>query len=271
MTLARPHRRRLLSGLLASPLVPAPARSQPGWGPWPSGARGAVSLTYDDGLDSHLDQVIPDLNARGLRGTFFLVRDNVDERIGDWVKAAEPGHEIGNHTVSHQCSLGGFTEAGFADREIEPMEDYLDQHFGPRPMRLYAYPCGFLGLGRGDMRARFGRYRLALQDAVTAARTVAGPPNDPFTVRSNRLDLSAFEPTYDTASTEPARRYLDAALARGGWAILVFHDVLPQWRAEGDTAAAVHSRVLDLIADRPLWCAPMGEVFTRLTGDRGPA
>ncbi len=227
-----------------------------------------MSLTYDDGLNSHLDHVMPELNARGWRGTFFLVRDNVDERIEDWVAAAKPGHEIGNHTVSHQCELGGFTEAAFAEREVVAMETYLDQHFGPRPARLFAYPCGFLGLGRGDMNRRFGRYRQALEQTVTAARTVSGAPNDPRTVLGNRLDLTAFEPTYDTPSAGPARRYLDATLAAGGWAILVFHDVLPQWTGEGDTTVATHNRILDLIADRPVWCAPMGEVFAHLASAR---
>jgi hypothetical protein len=172
---------------------------------------------------------------------------------------------MGNHTISHQCVLGGFTEAGFAAREVMAMETYLDRNFGPRPARLFAYPCGFLGLGRGDMDQRFGRYRQALEPAITAARTVAGAPNDPLTALDDRLDLTAFEPTYDTPSLGPARRYLDAALKRGGWAILVFHEVLPQWAGEGDTTVAVHNRVLDLVAARPVWCAPMGEVFAHLS------
>jgi peptidoglycan/xylan/chitin deacetylase (PgdA/CDA1 family) len=268
MNRSRPNRRRLLSGLLASSLTPAAAHGAAAPRPWPGGARAAVSLTYDDGLNSQLDHVLPALNARGWRGTFFLVRDNVDARIDDWVKAAKPGHEIGNHTVSHQCALGGYTEASaFAAREVLPMEAYLDQHFGPRPMRLFAYPCGFLGLGKGDLHDRLGRYRQALEGTIAAARTVSGGPNDPQTVRADRLDLNAFEPTYDSASLGPARRYLDATIASGGWAMLVFHEVLPDRMGEGDTAVAVHDRILDLIANRPLWCAPMGEVFAHLAQD----
>ena len=33
---------------------------------WPGGAQAAVSLGYDDGLDSQLDHVVPALNKRGL-------------------------------------------------------------------------------------------------------------------------------------------------------------------------------------------------------------
>ena len=253
----------MLAGLA---LIPAAAQARPRH--WPHGAKGAVSLTYDDGLNSQLDNVIPQLQARGLKGTFFLVRDNVQERIGDWVKAAELGHEIGNHTMTHDCSLAGFTETRFADREVAPMETYLQQNFGARPVRTFAYPCGFLGIGRGDMRQRFARYRVALETRIDCARTVTGGPNDPDAVMADRLNLSAFEPTYETESLGPAARYLDAAVARGAWAILVFHEILPQRQGEGDTAAAVHERVLDLVAQRPLWCAPMGEVYARLTKPR---
>jgi peptidoglycan/xylan/chitin deacetylase (PgdA/CDA1 family) len=260
-----PTRRALTGGLLLSPLALS-ARAAPR--PWPLGARAAVSLSYDDGLDSQLEQVVPALEARGLKGTFFLVQENVDERIDDWIKVGGLGHEIGNHTVSHPCVLGGYTEAAFAEREILPMEAYLDHHFGPRPVRTFAYPCGFLGLGRGDMRRRLGRYRQALEQTFAAARTVAGAPNDPARVATDRLDLQAFEPTYDVDGVEPAIRYLDAALARGAWAILVFHEVLPARMGEGDTSIRTHERILDLIAQRPLWCAPMGEVFTHLCGSK---
>lgn len=234
---------------------------------WPGGARAAVSLTYDDGLNSQLDAVVPALEARGLKGTFFLVRDNVDARIGDWVKVASLGHEVGNHTVSHQCALDDFSETAFAEREILPMEDYLDNHFGPRRVRTFAYPCGFLGLGQGDRHERFGRYRAVLEKTFIAARTVAGAPNDPAMAARDRLNLSAFEPTYEVDEIEPAVRYVNAALARGDWAILVFHQVLPKRAGEGDTSVAVHQAILDHVRDRRLWCAPMGEVFTYLTAD----
>jgi hypothetical protein len=31
--------------------------------PWPNGAKAAVVLTYDDGMDTHLDSAAPDLEA----------------------------------------------------------------------------------------------------------------------------------------------------------------------------------------------------------------
>lgn len=58
------------------------------------------------------------------------------------------------------------------------------------------------------------------------------------------MHLSAFEPTYDADAPEAAYRYLDEALARGAWAILVFHDVLPKRHSPGDTTCKVHERIL---------------------------
>ncbi|HVY33184.1 MAG TPA: polysaccharide deacetylase family protein, partial [Caulobacteraceae bacterium] len=221
--------------------------------------------TYDDGLNSQLDTVVPALEARGLKASFFLVRENVDARIADWVKVAQLGHEIGNHTVSHPCDLAGYDETAFAEREVLPMEAYLDGHFGSERPRIFAYPCGYLGLGRGGRGRRFGRYRMAVKGAIRAARTVAGAPNDPAKAWANRLDLCAFEPTYEVDSIGPAVRYLNAALAREGWAILVFHQVLPKRLGEGDTSIATHARILDLVQGRRFWCAPMGQVFEHLT------
>jgi peptidoglycan/xylan/chitin deacetylase (PgdA/CDA1 family) len=42
---------------------------------WPGGAKAAVSLTYDDGLDSQLDNVVPALRRFDLKATFFLVEE----------------------------------------------------------------------------------------------------------------------------------------------------------------------------------------------------
>lgn len=76
---------------------------------WPNGARAAVSLAYDDALDSQLDNVIPQLNRHGLKATFYLTLANVSvsRRIDDWRRAALSGHELGNHSLFHQCSKTG--------------------------------------------------------------------------------------------------------------------------------------------------------------------
>lgn len=234
---------------------------------WPGGARAAVSLTYDDGLNSQLDNAVPALDRQSFKATFFLTEQNVrtGNRLAEWQRLAEAGHEVANHTVTHPCALQGLEPEAFARREIEGMEGYLDAHFGAERPRTYAYPCGYLGLGSGGRRERYARYRQILErDGVVAARTTAGRPNRPQDVLADRFNLHAFEPTDEADLVAPARRYLDSALAQGAWAILVFHEVLPRWKSEGDVSIGVHRRILKHIADRGFWCAPMGQVFAHV-------
>ena len=73
---------------------------------WPHGAKAAVSLAYDDAIDSQLDNAIPALDRFGLKGSFYLTLANpsLRNRLDEWRAAAARGHELGNHTLFHLCS-----------------------------------------------------------------------------------------------------------------------------------------------------------------------
>ncbi|MDP2714366.1 polysaccharide deacetylase family protein [Rheinheimera sp.] len=73
---------------------------------WPNGAKAAVSLAYDDSLATQLDIALPALNAHGLKASFYLQLSGplISQRLADWRAAAAQGHELGNHTLFHQCS-----------------------------------------------------------------------------------------------------------------------------------------------------------------------
>jgi hypothetical protein len=237
-----------------------PAAARPGFA-WPGGRRGAVSLTYDDGLDSQIDNAAPDLQAAGFRATFFLTRENMEAKLADWQGVFRLGHEVGNHSVTHPCKLRHCTSGQFGDDEIGPMETFLDSNFSGDRFRSYAYPCGFIGLGEGSLRHRISSYEHALKGRIAAARTVSGLANDPLRVASDPFMLHAFEPTYDVDDPRLAFRYVRRTLATGGWAILVFHDVVGARSGEGETSRASHRAILGWLADQPVWVAPLGEVF----------
>ncbi|MDB5461608.1 MAG: Polysaccharide deacetylase [Caulobacteraceae bacterium] len=238
---------------------------------WPGGARAAVSLTYDDGLDSQIDNAAPDLQAAGFRATFFLTRQNMEDQLPRWQAVWRLGHEVGNHSVTHPCQLRHCTSARFGDEEIAPMEAFLDEHFSPDRFRSYAYPCGFIGLGEGEESQRIARYGRALRGRIAAARTVSGLANDPSRVVSDPLLLHAYQPTYAVDDPRRAFRYVRRTLAAGGWAILVFHDVLGVRKGEGQTSQASHRAILRWLSDQPIWCAPMGEVFQYIQARQSPA
>ena len=73
---------------------------------WPHGAKAAVSLSYDDAIDSQLDNAIPALDRAGFKGSFYLTLANPSlmKRLDEWRAAAAHGHELGNHTLFHLCS-----------------------------------------------------------------------------------------------------------------------------------------------------------------------
>ena len=253
--------RRLLFGAAAALGLAGRSSAQPGR-VWPNGARAAVSLTYDDGLNSQLDNAVPELKRLGMKGTFFLTGANVDWRVADWEALARDGNEVANHTMTHPCALAGYTAGRLEHSEIGSMEGYLDTHFGADRERTFAYPCGYLGVGHGDRRARYARYRRVLErDGVVAARTTAGGPNRPEEAAIDPLHLHGFEPTDEADVVGPAIRYLNATVAQGGWAILVFHEVLPKSRGDGDASIATHNKILANIAALDVWCAPMGQAF----------
>lgn len=76
---------------------------------WPNGAQAAVTLGYDDALASQLDHVIPALNQRGLRASFYIPINGptFPARQNEWKAAAAAGHELGNHSLFHGCSAKG--------------------------------------------------------------------------------------------------------------------------------------------------------------------
>jgi len=260
MAESRISRRSLFAAAAALSLGP-PALAQPARA-WPNGARAAVSLTYDDGLNSQLDNAAPELDRLGLKATFFLTATNAHWRLADWEALARDGHEVANHTMTHPCALSGYSAGRFEQSEIDGMESYLDANFGADRERTFAYPCGYLGVGHGHRHERFARYRKILErDSVVAARTTAGGPNRPQEAIADPLHLHGFEPTFEGDGVGPAIRYLHETVAKGAWAILVFHDVLPKWRTDGDASVATHRAILEHVAALDVWCAPMGQVF----------
>jgi len=262
-------RRSISAGLTALVFAgPAAARGAPA-NPWPKAARAAVSLTYDDGLDSQLDNAAGSLEAAGLKATFFITRDNAEARARDWASLAKSGgHEFGNHTVTHPCDLRGYTAASFARKEIAPMDAWLDEHTGPNPKRLFAYPCSVTDLGPGDANRQLARYEALLKaSGFRGARTCdEDDPNSQRFARANPYRLRASATTSDKDDPGLAIAYVQGAMKRGDWAILVFHEILNARTGPGDTSIATHDAVLRWLAAQPVWCAPMGQVLDHIAG-----
>ncbi len=173
------------SALLAAGVtfvVASPAHAQDAAFAWPGGARAAVSLAYDDALDSQLDNAIPALDRHGVKGTFFLQLSSepVARRMEDWRAAARGGHELGNHSLFHQCSGAGPDRAWVAPHrnlDTTTREQMQDQVLLANTMltaidgrreRTYTAPCF-------DVKALGGDYLPALHARFVAIKAGPGP------------------------------------------------------------------------------------------------
>lgn len=196
---------------------------------WPGGARAAVSFSFDDARHSQLDPGIPVLDAHGVRGTFYVSLGNVRERQAEWHRAAESGHEIGNHSLRHACS-GNFPFA-----RNNPLEDYcldrmeaellaaneaIEGLLGVRP-NTFAYPCGQTFVGRGEALASY--VPVVARHFVVGRHAFDEVHNHPLycdLAQATSLDL-------DCADLDHAMRLLEAAVQDGGWIIFMSHEVAP--------------------------------------------
>ena len=97
--------------------------------PWEEEPRKYVALTFDDGPKRPTTEKLLDgLKERGASATFFLIGEQVEENRDLVLRMAREGHQIGNHTWSHQRLDN--TEPGTAAWEIGKTETALTELLG---------------------------------------------------------------------------------------------------------------------------------------------
>ena len=154
--------------------TPAAAPASPPFH-WPQGQQAAVSLSYDDAIDSQLDHAVPALDKYGLKASFYLTLSSpvLAKRLPEWRALAAHGHELGNHTLFHQCqkSLPGrewvtperdldHTSAAQMLEQVRVGNAMLHAIDG-KTLRTFTLPCGdrlaagvdYLPLLRGEFVA----------------------------------------------------------------------------------------------------------------------
>jgi peptidoglycan/xylan/chitin deacetylase (PgdA/CDA1 family) len=77
-----------------------------------------VALTFDDGPSPRwTEAVLEMLHREGVRGTFFLIGESVDEHPELARAIVQAGHEVGNHSYSHKRMV--LHSPGFVRTEVE--------------------------------------------------------------------------------------------------------------------------------------------------------
>ncbi len=217
---------------------------------WPNGAKAAVNLAYDDALDSQLDIAIPALNKYKLKGTFYLnvVSPTLNTRLEDWRKVAKAGHELGNHSIFHQCAKSGpGREWVPADRDLDKvsviqMQDQVKvansflHAVDGKTERTYTPPCI-------DLNAGGANYVDGLKSEFVAIKATGGG------VTPDMKTLDPYRVGVDFPSNVTGAQLIAVvkeAAAKGTMANFTFHGI------GGDhlvTSKEAHEELLKYLAD----------------------
>jgi len=262
--------------LSAGLVLPWALYAQSGAFQWPGGARAGVALTYDDGIDGHLDIAMPDLEKANLRGTFYVPGNSASlrKRMEEWRAAARRGHELGNHTLFHPCLT---KIPGYERKWVTPLHA-LDNYTVPRmgeeihvmntlllavdaqSVRTLAYPCG-------DEIAGGASYVDTIRPEVPAARGYRRGGKDlagPRTVDPYRVPGWAVE----GASGAELIAWVEEAAQSGKLAVFIFHGVGGGHSI--NVARESHAELLkwlDAHRDR-VWTAPFLKVMEHVMAER---
>lgn len=223
----------------------------------------AVVLTYDDGLNIDLNDVIPALDSLGLKGTFYISDyfDGLKAQIDGWRKAAAEGHELGNHTIWHPCdgSLPGrsFVKPDYdlhtytvnrMDNEILEMNNILKAIDG-KEERTFAYPCG-------DMKIHDSAYLDYMKYKFVAARGVT-----PEMLPIDKVNLNNVGCYMENgASADEMIALVKKAMQTHTLIVFLFHGVGGEHNI--NVSLQAHSGLLHFLNEneKDIWIAPMIDV-----------
>ncbi len=239
-----------------------PATQEAGDFHWPEGKRGALSLSFDDARLSQPDVGLPILDSYGVKATFYVSVNGVQQRLDEWKGAVAQGHEIANHSLTHPCS-GNFAwarEKALESYTLEMMAHELDEGnaaierlLGVRPT-TFAYPCGQTFVGRG-----------------AAVKSYVPLVAERFAVGRGWLDEEANDPAFcdlaqvmgmelDGLDFQEVKSLVQQAVADGRWLILCGHEIGEQGpqTSRSATLKALCEYALD--PANGIWIAPVQEV-----------
>ncbi len=237
---------------------------------WPAGIAGTVSLTFDGGLPSHIDDVAPILGQNGLRGTFFVNAAPTPQWLGQggsWQEIAQLGHEVANYT-SRPCSCNDDARDANSCLEqlsvqqmwetIQASQTVLEVLFpsAPAASRTFAYPCYETSVGSKQARESYG--------PLVASRFLAARGGGPRRVSNEpwSVDMALVE-AWDVAghSAEEIIDFVDEGTAKGHWVVLIFGEISD---APTATSAAVFSEVSGYLSERngTIWTETFSRVAT---------
>jgi len=210
-----------------------------------------VSIVFDDGWVSAVEQAVPIMEKYGFTATWFVIADYVDKAgyQADYATSKQleelqdAGHEIASHTFDHP-NLSQLTSAE-VEEQLTSSKARLEQ-FG-LDIVGFAPPGGLLNPVDLPLVKQHYQYMRMLQTGVN------GDDMDPY-------GLKCLVVSNVTSLTE-VRAWVEQAGVEDAWLILLYHRM---------GAVAVHDTyvtptqfqsVMQLLADVEARVRPMGEIL----------
>ena len=173
--------------------------------PWHGWKQGAITYSFDDGCQGQLTSAIPALNKYGLKGTFNLVTNWVSNWNG-FKQAAQNGHEIASHTVSHV----NLNAAG--ENELSQSKQIIQNKIGQECVTL-VYPNCVTG-NKGAMAKYY------ISGRTCSGQFVSSNPRDMFEISSITCGSTT---AYNSA--QALNSLADQAAQQNKWVVYLFHGV----------------------------------------------
>lgn len=193
---------------------------------WPAGKQMALSITFDDALISQIDNGVPLLDKYGVKATFYASIWNLEQRLDKWKRAISNGHEVGNHTYMHPCSInkGMSEDMNLEDytlpkmsRELYFENSVIKDMVGVEPVS-FAYPCGQTFIGRGlDTKS----YVPLIAAQFESGRGLEGGSTNPTVGDMSQLTGE----NLDGKSFDQIKTAIETARKKGKWLILAGHEI----------------------------------------------
>ena len=173
-----------------------------------------VALTFDDGpRRGTTERLLDGLKERGAKATFFLIGQQIEDNAALVARMAEEGHQIGNHTWSHQRLDGILPDE--AAQEVARTEAALE---------------ALLGGGEYWLRPPYGQVAEGVELGVPMVKLCVDPRDweSRDAEKVTRAILDCVEPNsiillHDIYSTsvDAALRVVDRLQEEGYWFVTV--------------------------------------------------
>ncbi len=82
-----------------------------------------VALTFDDGPTDKTDEILTILKEEEVKATFFVTGREIEENLEDAKEIVAAGHELGNHSYSHERMV--LKTPSYIKSEIERTDDLI--------------------------------------------------------------------------------------------------------------------------------------------------